>query len=113
LTASPSPFGRQISPTHARVIASTGGVIGVWPPLAVYKSLTAMATGMARLVDVVGVDHVGLGSDMAGIPNGSIFSEYDQLPALAEALLGVGFSVAETNKLLGGNYVRVFTATVT
>ena len=107
------PFGRQISPAHAKVIASIGAMIGVWPPVAVYKSLTAMATGMARLVDVVGVDHVGLGSDMASIPNGSIFPKYDQLPALAEALLGIGFNVADTSKLLGGDYARVFTATVT
>jgi membrane dipeptidase len=32
------------------------------------------------------------------------------LPDLAAALLGAGFSPADTGKILGGNYVRVFEA---
>jgi membrane dipeptidase len=31
VTRSPGPQSRQIAPDHARVIAGTGGVIGVWP----------------------------------------------------------------------------------
>jgi len=49
---------------------------------------------------------------MTGLVGPSIFPDYDQLPSLAEALIGVGFSVADTTKLLGGNYTRVFAATV-
>ncbi len=60
------------------------------------------------MVDVVGIDHVGLGSDMTGLVGPSIFPGYDQLPGLSEALIGAGFSIADTTKLLGGNYVRVF-----
>jgi len=112
LTHNPGPFSRQITPEHARMIAGTGGVIGVWPPASIYGSLMAMATGMARLADVVGVDHVGLGSDMRGLVGASIFPDYDQLPSLAEALIGAGFSGSETSKLLGGNYARVFEACV-
>ena len=69
-----------------------------------------MATGMARMADVVGVDHVGLGSDMRGLVGPSIFPDYDQLPGLAEALIEVGFSVPDASKILGGNYTRVFLA---
>jgi membrane dipeptidase len=102
------PYTRRITSAHARVIASTGGVIGVWPPASEFLSFSAMATGMARLVDVVGIDHVGLGTDMMGLVGPSVLPDYDQLPGLAEALIEVGFSVTDTTKLLGGNYVRVF-----
>jgi len=112
LTANPGPRSRQISPDHARLIASTGGVIGVWPPESVYGSLTALATGMARLADVAGVDHVGLGSDMRGLVGASVFPDYGSSPGLAEALLSVGFNAADTGKIMGGNYRRVFEATM-
>ena len=42
----------------------------------------------------------------------SVLPNYDSLPALAEALLEVGFNAGETGKLLGGNYARVFLASV-
>jgi len=112
LSDNPGRYSRRISAAHARVIASTGGVVGVWPPESEFPTFTAMATGMARLVDVAGIDHVGLGTDMMGLVGPSTMPDYDRLPGLAEALIGVGFSVADTTKLLGGNYIRVFGATV-
>ncbi len=112
LSASPGRYSRTISPDHARLIAATGGVIGVWPPLNIFPSLEAMAVGMARLVDVVGVDHVGLGSDMLGLPGGSIFRDYSQLPALDAALAARGLKPEDRAKIMGGNYARVFAATV-
>jgi membrane dipeptidase len=113
LTPWPGPRSRQISPDHARLIAQTGGVIGVWPPQAIYMDLNAMAYGMKRLADVVGVDHVGLGSDMMGLVGPGVFNSYSQLPDLAEAMLAVGFSPGDVGKVLGGNYSRVFAATMT
>lgn len=108
----PAKYSRRVSVGHARAIADTGGVIGVWPPEAFFPSLTDMASHMARLVDIVGVDHVGLGTDMKGLVGPSILPDYDQLPELAEALIGVGFNVTDTTKLLGGNYARVFAASM-
>jgi membrane dipeptidase len=105
-----SAFTRLVLPEHARLVAQTGGVVGVWPPASVFPTVDAMAAGMARMVDVVGIDHVGLGSDMRGLVGPSVLPDYDQLPALAEALLGVGFSPTDVGKILGGNYVRVFEA---
>jgi len=113
LTRWPGPRSRQISPDHARLIAQTGGVIGVWPPQAIYADLNAMAYGMAKLADVVGVDHVGLGSDMLGLVGQGVFNSYSQLPDLAAALLTAGFNAADVGKILGGNYTRVFAATMT
>jgi len=112
LTGAPRPYTRLITGDHARLIAQTGGVIGVWPPQSVFSDLTSMAYGMARLVDVVGIDHVGLGSDMMGLVGSSVFDSYRQLPNLAGALLSVGFNLADVGKVLGGNYARVFAVTM-
>ena len=46
----------------------------------------AMAVGIARMVDVAGTDHVGLGSDMMGLVGPSVFDCYAELPELVAAL---------------------------
>ena len=112
LSRAPGPRSRLISPEHARVVAATGGVIGVWPPASIYPTLPAMAAGIARMVDAAGIDHVGLGTDQRGLVGPSVLPDYDSLPKLADALLQAGFSAEETGKLLGGNYARVFLASV-
>jgi membrane dipeptidase len=112
LTSAPGPRSRQISADHARVVAQTGGVIGVWPPASIFPTVDAMAAGMAQLVDVVGVDHVGLGSDMRGLTGPSVLPSYRAFPLLAQALLARGFSSEDAGKILGGNYARIFAATV-
>ena len=71
-----------------------------------------MAAGMARLTDIVGVDHVGLGSDMRGLTGPSVLPSYRTFPLLAQALLARGFSVDDAGKILGGNYARVFAANI-
>ena len=113
VTRSPGPQSRQISPDHARVIAGSGGVIGVWPPSSIFPDLKAYVEGFARMADVVGVDHVGFGSDMLGLTVPSVFDSYRDLPLLAQGLLDHGFTPEETGKILGGNYARVFAATLT
>jgi membrane dipeptidase len=64
------------------------------------------------LADLVGVDHVGLGTDMLGLLAPSVVNSYRKLPQLAQALVGAGFSQAEARQILGGNYARVFTASM-
>ena len=112
LTANPRPYTRLITAEHARVVAATGGVIGVWPVADIYPNFNAMAVGMARLADIVGVDHVGFGTDLRGLTGASTIKDYDDLPLLAEALIGVGFNQQDAGKILGGNYARVFAATL-
>jgi membrane dipeptidase len=112
LATHPSARSRLITPDHARVIAGTGGVIGVWPSSGTYSDLQGMAHGMQRMADVVGVEHVGLGTDMLGFINPPVFRSYEQLPALADALMTAGFTREEVGMILGGNYRRVFEASV-
>ncbi len=112
LSGRPGLRSRLITADHARAVADTGGVIGVWPNAADYPSLDAMAEGIKRLADVVGIAHIGLGTDMLGFIRPPVFGSYAQLPALANALLKSGFTPAEVGQILGGNYRRVFEAAV-
>ncbi len=112
LSQHPTARSRLISPEHAKLIAGTGGVIGIWPPASRFPTMRDLARGFAAMVDVVGVDHVGLGSDMLGLTGPTIFRDYDATPALSAALLAQGFSVGQVRKLLGENYVRVFSQTL-
>jgi membrane dipeptidase len=59
------------------------------------------------MAEVVGVDHVALGTDLLGLVGASTLPGYADLPQLAAALRGK-FAADETEKILGGNYRRVF-----
>lgn len=111
LTERPAAWTRRILPDHARAVAATGGVIGIWPVAAYFPNIVAYADGMAKMADIVGVDHVGLGTDLLGLVGASALPGYADLPQLAAALR-TRFSAAETEKILGGNYRRVFEACV-
>ncbi len=70
---------------------------------------------VARLVDhidhivkLVGVDHVGIGSDFDGIQAvPTDLATVQDLPNLTKELLRRGYSEADVQKILGGNMLRV------
>jgi membrane dipeptidase len=111
LTQRPAPWTRLITPDHAKAIAATGGVIGIWPIKEIFGTYASYAAGFARMVDQVGIDHVGLGTDQLGLVGASTMPSYADLPQLAAALRA-RFNAEETAKLLGGNYRRVFEASL-
>jgi len=106
-TTALQPYTRQISPEHARLMARAGGVIGVWPAAFTFVDARDWVSGIARLVDVAGVDHVGIGTDMEGGVD-EVWADYADLPAVVDLFLRRGFSPEDTTKVIGGNYVRVF-----
>jgi membrane dipeptidase len=110
LAQRPGPRSRTISPDHARAVAATGGIIGIWPPITIFHDRDAYARGIAAMAEIVGTDHVAIGSDMLGLTSPSVFGDYRELPDLAARLLAVGFDRADAAKILGGNYRRVFAA---
>jgi membrane dipeptidase len=111
LTEKPLAWTRRILPDHARAIAATGGVIGLWPVTAYFPNVVSYAEAFAKTVDLVGIDHVGLGTDQLGLVGASALPSYADLPQLTAALR-TKFNEAETAKLLGGNYRRAFEASV-
>jgi membrane dipeptidase len=112
LTTRPRPFTRLITPEHASLVAGTGGMVGIWPVAEIFPDMAALAGGIARMAAVVGVDHVGLGTDSMGLVGDATFATYDKLPGLTSALLSAGFGPGEVRKIMGGNYARVFTASM-
>jgi membrane dipeptidase len=98
---------RQIAPDHARMIAETGGSIGIWH---FFATPERYVEGLKEMADVVGVDHVSIGTDASS--GAGLFPDYDRFAALVDAMLRGGFTPAETAKIIGGNYVRIFAASV-
>ena len=96
---------RQITPDHARAIAETGGSIGIWH---FFDTPELYVQGLKEMVEVVGVDHVSVGTDASASPG--LYQRYDAFPALVDAMLRGGFTAAETAKIVGGNYLRIFAA---
>jgi membrane dipeptidase len=75
-------------------------------PRPAFESLMAH---FQRIIEVAGIDHVGIGTDFDGIsamPAG-IDSAAD-LPRITEWLVDNGYSDEEIRKVLGGNILRVF-----
>ena len=62
------------------------------------------------MVDVVGVDHVSIGTDQQVAP-GSV-QDYTQWVQLVAAMLRGGFTSEEAGKIAGGNYMRIFNVAV-
>ncbi|QQS46668.1 MAG: dipeptidase [Acidobacteriota bacterium] len=58
-------------------------------------------------VKLVGVDHVGLGSDFDGGSMPAGMDDCTHLPRITEALLRKGYSEADIRKILGENTVRL------
>lgn len=61
------------------------------------------------IAKLVGVDHVGIGSDFDGISITPLeMDDVSFLPNITRELLRRGYSVEDVEKILGGNFVRVF-----
>jgi membrane dipeptidase len=104
----PTPLaGRQITRDHALAIAETGGAVGIWH---FFPSLERYVDGLKEMVDVVGVDHVCIGTDQQVLPG--IVQDYSKWVHLVAAMLRGGFSPDEAGKIAGGNYMRIFRAAV-
>lgn len=110
---------RLISKEQAKIVANAGGVIGVWSHFA--ETPLQYAQSIRAMVDIVGVEHVGIGTDtkMAIPPTtnermGRTTNETFQnetrgfFYAMVSAMLKLGFTENEIVAIGGGNYCRVF-----
>lgn len=96
---------RAISADHARLVATTGGVIGAWPS-GFNTSFEDYIDNILRLIDVVGVECVGLGTDMDSNYK-PVLDSYLQLEKLCDALKARGLTDREVHLIAGGNAERV------
>jgi membrane dipeptidase len=78
---------------------------------ALRPSLSVLLNHLDYIVKLVGVDYVGLGSDFDGIEAPPLeLNGVEDMPLITKALLERGYSKKEIQKILGGNFIRVFTA---
>jgi membrane dipeptidase len=131
---------RNKTDEEARAVAATGGVVGV---LAIPSFVTAAPEAtiddvlqhIDYLVNLVGIDHVGIGTDRGVSPESVTREEYmawlaplgfkpevappwppgipgfecaAELPRLTEGLVGRGYSAPNIKKILGENFLRLF-----
>ncbi len=105
---------RLISKEKARVVAGAGGVIGVWTKLS--DSMSEYVAGIKALVDAIGIDHVGMGTDSDILSSRVGQSTNAAWPGLSGGffqaavaeMLRQGFTPGEIGKIGGGNFCRVF-----
>lgn len=103
-------INRNLSDDEIRGIATTGGVIGIGYFKGAICSTKPkdIARAIAHVRDVVGIDHVGLGSDFDGATVVSF--DASQVVAVTQALQDAGFSEEDIRKVMGGNVLRVLRA---
>jgi membrane dipeptidase len=98
---------RNLSDEQLKGIARTGGVIGIgyWDTAVCGTDAKAIAKAIRYAANVVGVDHVGLGSDF----DGAVVEPFDTsgLVQITDALSVEGFSDEDIGKIMGRNVLRL------
>lgn len=98
---------RNLTDEEIRGIARTGGVVGIgyWDAAVCDISPKGIATAITHVRDLVGIAHVGLGSDF----DGAVTTAFDtsELALVTQALIDRGFSDSEIAAVMGGNVIRL------
>lgn len=98
---------RNLTDEEIRGVAKTGGIIGVgyWEGAVCDTSSAAIVAAMKHIRDLVGVEHIALGSDY----DGTVTTRFDTsgLVQITNALLKAEFTEDEIRAIMGGNAIRV------
>jgi microsomal dipeptidase-like Zn-dependent dipeptidase len=104
-------FPRYLTDDELRAIAATGGLVGLWPyrsRRAGVRDIPELAAHARHIADTIGPEHLGLGTDMNGVPGVMAgFGGETDLVKVTSALLDAGFDHPEVQGILGGNALRV------
>jgi membrane dipeptidase len=102
---------RAVTDDEIRAIAERGGVIGIWPHGRHISDVAEMVDYIEHVINVGGIDHVGIGSDLRGISRYVVgFDEEARFHAIASELLNREYSAGDVGKVMGGNFFRVWQA---
>ena len=98
---------RNLSDDQIRAVAANGGIIGIgyWDGAVCDISPASIAKAMKHVRDLVGIEHVALGSDYDG--STEVAFDTSGLVHVTQALMDAGFSEGEIRAVMGGNALRV------
>lgn len=96
---------RNISDELMQRIAKTGGVIGIgfWDMAVCEATPKGIAKAIQYAVNLLGEDHVALGSDYDGAV--STYLDVSEMPAITHELLALGLAPQVIAKVMGGNVI--------
>jgi membrane dipeptidase len=100
---------RLLSDDHARAVADAGGLVGAWPSGVTSTTLEDFVDEIVRLVELIGHDHVAIGTDLDANYK-PVVTAHDDFATLADRLRGRGFTASETDQVLGANVVDLYRA---
>jgi len=91
-----------------QAIAAEGGLIGIgfWEDVTCDDSPEGVAAAILAAIDLVGVEHVALGSDY----DGTITTTFDasEYAVLTDRLLDAGLGEADIRAVMGENLITFF-----
>ena len=101
---------RNLTDEEIRGLAATGGVVGIgyWDAAVCDTAPASIAKAMKHVRDLVGIDHVALGSDYDGAT--TVRFDTSRLAQVTQALIDAGFTDDEIRAAMGGNAIRVLKA---
>ena len=105
--------GRCLTDDQIKALAARGGVIGITLVPEFIDNDPAKSTldrfidHIRYVVDKVGIDYVGIGTDYDGGVPQPIIPEVSRLVEITRGLMNRGFSEEEIKKIWGGNFLRV------
>ncbi|RMD96579.1 MAG: peptidase M19 [Calditrichaeota bacterium] len=97
---------RNLSDEQIKAIAKTGGLIGIgfWQTASCGTDGRAVARAMRHVAELVGIEHLALGSDF----DGAVPEPFDVtgLVEITEALFDEGFAEQDISLIMGGNVLH-------
>ena len=106
---------RNLTDDQLKALAAQGGVAqiclykGFINPEAEKASLSDAVRHIQHIVEIAGIDHVGIGSDFDGDGELRGCAATNELINITVRLLEAGYTEADLRKLWGGNLLRVMT----
>ena len=98
---------RNLSDAQLQAIAKTGGIVGIgfWDTAVCGENAQSIAKAIRYTANLIGVNHVALGSDFDGAVKVPFDTSGESL--ITEALINENFTEEEIIQIMGGNVIRI------
>ncbi len=111
------PHWRCMTDDQIKALAAAGGVMGIaFVPSFIHPeraTIDHLAEHVCYVADLVGIDHVAIGSDYDGMGSTvPVVPDVSQFVHLTRSLLAHGLSEEEVRKVWGGNFLRLLQQTL-